>query len=111
MSKKIILTFALLSLGILTSRAEKYGCDFETSCGDILSDRYWGLTSAGIPFSPDAPNHDHTYDNSSGHYIFFNINGGGSSFQDSFLKFNNIFNFSTLNTSSGDQQKCLQFWT
>ena len=105
MAHQLILTFLLL-LFKFAARAERYGCDFETACTDINLDPYWSLTSADTPYGPD---HDHTYENSSGHYIFFNINGGPS-YEDSIVKFNKIFNFSSLNTSNNDNQQCLQFY-
>ncbi|CAF1223925.1 unnamed protein product [Rotaria sordida] len=46
-------------------------CDFETNCNDFDVDSNWGLTDG---LHPHSINHDHTLNNSSGHYLFYNPN-------------------------------------
>lgn len=86
---------------------QKYGCDFETPCEVINFDNFWGLTSGEVPFGPNAPNHDHTYGNSSGHYMFFDLNSGPD-YTNPTVNFVNLFN-NTL-TKPSNIKKCLQFY-
>lgn len=67
-------SFLILFLcNLLLTRAEILKCDFETICNDFILDRNWGLTDGA---HPQSINHDHTLNNSTGHYIFYNWVGG-----------------------------------
>ncbi|CAF1180967.1 unnamed protein product [Adineta ricciae] len=44
-------------------------CDFETNCNDFSTVSYWSLANG---FNPQPIDHDHTLNNRSGHYIFYN---------------------------------------
>lgn len=43
-------------------------CDFQSACSDFNSDRNWGITDGVNPRPID---HDHTWNNRSGRYLFF----------------------------------------
>lgn len=43
-------------------------CDFETNCDDFVTDYNWGLTDGA---HPQAIDHDHTLNNKSGHYRYY----------------------------------------
>jgi hypothetical protein len=103
--KKILLFSFLITL-ISKSKSEKFGCDFETPCTLLGFDNFWGLTSGEAQFGPNAPDHDHTFDNSSGHYMFFDLSSG-EKYKDSTVQFLDIINY-TLNTPN--EKKCLQFY-
>jgi hypothetical protein len=64
----LFLLYVLLSHAFLCKAAILY-CDFETSCDDFVTDRYWGLTDG---LHPQYMNHDHTLNTSAGHYLFYN---------------------------------------
>ncbi|UJR32376.1 hypothetical protein I4U23_019838 [Adineta vaga] len=64
----LFLLFLLVS-NTFFSQAAILECDFETSCNDFSTDSNWGLTNG---LNPQPIDHDHTLDNSSGHYIFYN---------------------------------------
>ena len=100
----ILFAFAILFESNLGEVYNKYGCDFETPCTLINTDKYWRVESAADPLLSDAPNHDHTYENSSGHYISFDLSAGFL-YQQSYLKFKDL-----VNLTLADQQKCLQFY-
>ena len=44
-------------------------CDFETNCNDFTISSYWSITNG---FNPLPIDHDHTLNNRSGHYIYYN---------------------------------------
>ncbi|CAF1107247.1 unnamed protein product, partial [Brachionus calyciflorus] len=91
-------------LFILFHVSYEQGCDFEKSCASLQIDKYWGETSGEVPFSPDAPSQDHTYQNSSGHYIFFDLKSV-STYTNSIIKFNDFFNLTEEQST-----KCLKFY-
>ena len=104
---QIIFIIIFTASGLLKAKTEQYGCDFETSCDVINFDSFWGLAAADIPFRPNAPDHDHTYYNSSGHYMFFDLNSGPE-YTNPTISFIKLYN-NTLNKTT-DTQKCLQFY-
>ena len=69
MTANNMLLFSAILLGlILSNESTILQCDFETPCDDFIIDRNWGLTDGLHPQSID---HDHTLNNSSGHYLFY----------------------------------------
>lgn len=48
-------------------------CDFESDCNDFVIDDYWGYTDGAHPQTID---HDHTFNNKSGHYRYYDPQGG-----------------------------------
>ncbi|RNA33113.1 MAM and LDL-receptor class A domain-containing 2-like [Brachionus plicatilis] len=98
-----ILIFILYTL-VQHRSAEKNGCDFESPCTSLKIDNFWGLTSGLVPFEPDAPKYDHTFENSSGHYLFFSLNSGPR-FQNAIISFSQFSNFTNQSA-----QRCLQFY-
>jgi MAM domain, meprin/A5/mu len=78
---KAITMFSLLVLLTLCaahhSQSYLLRCDFETPCVDFASDRNWGLTDGLHPHPID---HDHTLNNSSGQYLFYNPQPGSAFF-------------------------------
>jgi hypothetical protein len=97
----------LITNVLLITSADQYGCDFETSCDLINFNDFWSLAAADIPFGPNAPNHDHTYGNSSGHYMFVDVTSG-QKYTNPTINFIKLYN-NSLNNST-DKQKFLQFY-
>ncbi|CAF5162074.1 unnamed protein product [Rotaria sp. Silwood1] len=67
-TKKMLLILFILLGYALCSQTAILQCDFETLCNDFDVDTNWGLTDG---FHPQSINHDHTLNNSSGHYLFY----------------------------------------
>ncbi|CAF1198985.1 unnamed protein product [Rotaria sp. Silwood1] len=61
-TKKMLLILCILLGYALCSQTAILQCDFDV-------DTNWGLTDG---FHPQSINHDHTLNNSSGHYLFYN---------------------------------------
>ncbi|CAF0746456.1 unnamed protein product [Adineta ricciae] len=64
----LFLLFIVVCNALLTETAI-VRCDFETNCNDFTTGSNWGLTNG---FNPQPIDHDHTLNNRSGHYIFYN---------------------------------------
>lgn len=92
--KSLFLIFFLCYLK--NTFATKYGCNFEKYCSDLNIDSFWGLTDGQHPFTPNYPNIDHTYKNSSGHYVFFNYDAG-QKFKDATIDFYQLYNTTSSN--------------
>jgi hypothetical protein len=75
-------------------------CDFETACNDFIIDSNWGLTDG---LHPQAIDHDHTLNTSSGHYLFYNPQSS-SRFPIAEIKTNGWLQPST------DRAVCFRMW-
>lgn len=75
-------------------------CDFETPCTNFTPDIYWGSTDG---LHPRPIKHDHTLNNSSGHYLFYNPSNE-SRFLAAQIKTTDWLSVST------DRAVCFQMW-
>jgi hypothetical protein len=95
MNRFFLITFAFY---LKLASPTRLGCDFEKYCSDLDIDSFWGQTDGEHPFTSNYPNTDHTYKNSSGHYVFFNLNTG-QRFTAATISFGQMFNTTSSNIS------------
>ena len=90
----------IICSSFLNVQCARYGCDFESRCSLISVDSFWGITDGEHPLNPTYPDHDHTFQNSSGHYLYFKYEKPPfPSNKDSLLTINQFFNTSDSNTT------------
>ncbi|CAF1594720.1 unnamed protein product, partial [Didymodactylos carnosus] len=101
MNALISLFFCLFS-AVIQGEQTPLKCDFEPygTCTDFILDSKWGVTNGQHPLPLD---HDHTYNNSTGHYIFY--------IPDTHIpRKTSIIRSSTWIQPPSDRAMCLQFY-
>lgn len=97
---KMLLQYLILVHLVAWANAAILKCDFEDPCLDFTTDLSWGITNG---LNPRPLNHDHTWNNQTGHYLFFAPRNG--------TRFP-LFQIQTSAwlTPSTDRALCFQLW-